>query len=195
MSRDRHAHLHGDPHAAGLSDALDTLGAAERAGSPRGLEERVASSTLPLLRSGTGSIGEGASGGVGAGASEGVRHPGGRRDGPRRHARPGPRRLAIALGLGAVVGVAAWLTLGLPSGQSQPRVDPVPIAGGNDVVDDAAAEFEAMLAASSLIGGFDDRLDELTLATASVGLTLTDPLGGRLDSESGDSNSLGGESL
>ncbi|MCA9288583.1 MAG: hypothetical protein KDA05_08360 [Phycisphaerales bacterium] len=174
-----------------MSDSLDALGVAARAGSPRGLEERVAKATLPLLREGVESLGEGASLVSGAGASEGVRHTGGRRVGSRRHARPGPRRLAIALGLGAVVGVAAWLTLSLPTGQSGPRVDPAPIASAPD----AAAEFEAMLAASSLIGGFDDRLDELTLAAASVGLTLTDPLGGRLDSESGDSNSLGGESL
>ena len=195
MRREQQPHLEVDPHASALSEALDALGAAERAGSPRGLEERVSAATVPLVRTHAEAVGEGMSGGAGAGASEGVRHPGGRRIGSRRHARPGPRRLAIALGLGAVVGVAAWLTLGLPSSQSQPHVDPGPIAGGTNAADDAAAEFEAMLAASSLIGGFDDRLDELTLATASLGLTLTDPLGGRLDSESVDTNSLGGESL
>lgn len=183
---------------------LGALGDAERAAAPAGLEERVLSATAAALRDGAAS--GPASGGAGI-ERRVIRHGSDRRERVLNAlgASQSRRRVAIAAGLGAMVCVAAaWLALRGPSGGPVDR-GPGSTGGGERAIaqgpgDGASggtsgvggvsasaaidAEVEAMLMASSLLGGgFDREIAAISVDAATLGLDLADPIGGGWSAE------------
>lgn len=181
-----------------IERALDALGQADRASMPPGFEERIAASSVSVLAA------HAAAPTVGPVPSSEesslrLRHPAGR---VPRQAGQSRRRYAIAAGLGAIAcATATWLALRGQSGPVQTPQDPVAqgapapdgsaIALNGPAIDtDSDTEFQAMLLASSLLGdGLDQELASISADAASLGLDLTDPVGGQWsDSEwSGES--------
>lgn len=186
MNTPSHNPNHTDDHRTSLdaSDrrlerALDTLAQSERDAAPASLESSIYDATIATLRASITS------------PAEHIHHDAGRH--ARVIARISPARasqsrfrFAIAAGLGAMVCAGAlWLALsGTPSitPSTTPRLADSSRTNnlGEPAIStiDPDAEVDAMFLASSLFTtGLDDEIDSISASAATLGVSLTDPMG------------------
>ncbi len=174
-----------------IEHALDTLGQAERDAAPASLEARAYGASIEALQAAA------VAGPVTAESTpHAIRHPAGRTPAIAGRITPSAggtgagqsrRRIAIAAGLGALACVTAlWLALrdgsasSNGSGPARRLADSTPAAPTELIpASDPDAELEAMFLASSLVStGIDDEIESISASAASLGLSLTDPIGG-----------------
>lgn len=153
-----------------IERALDALGQSERDAAPTSLESRAFAASIESLRAANAPPGA-IAGRIAPNAARGA-------------ASQSRRRFAIAAGLGAMVCAGGlWLALrgnsASPSGfDTGPRVARSTPSQPADTGLSTDAELEAMLLASSMLAtGMDDEIESISASAASLGLSLTDPIG------------------